>query len=173
MQLLEGVPGTFDQFLAPARDELVVEVGLERLDRRFGSRVEGPGLPLLALEVVEHQVAHGALHEVAEAAPRWVGAMEIAPQKPDDELLAQLPGDLRVAHGAQEIAVNRAGVAIDELALSLENDLGPAAMGLEDQRPFGRHLAEAWVVLFLLHAAGPRPSVSRMLGRFISLQLGS
>ena len=110
-----------------------------------------PGLVSPAAKVVDHEVTHRSLEEIAEPAPGGVGAVEVAAEEPDGKLLRQLLGGVRVAGGAQEIAVDRAGVAHHQLSLRRSGRVGGASMGLEDQRPTGLDLAQVRVRLAGAH----------------------
>ena len=81
------------------------------------------------------QVDDRLFHVIAKPALRGVGMAEITPNEPVGKFLAGFVGQIRIAQDPQDIAVNRAAVAIEHFRLS--GSIGPfwTATSLEDHAP--------------------------------------
>src|SRR5262249_31779946 len=79
----------------------------------------------------------------------------VAADKPEGEFLGQFVGRLRVAQGAEQVAVDGLAVAAQQLVLGGGGLGGGAVVGLADDRPVGLDAAEPRVGGFVLHDAPP------------------
>src|SRR5262249_7144660 len=87
-----------------------------------------------------HQVLNGALHIIAEPAADRVGMPEVAPEEADRELLIELRRGIRVSQRLEEVAVDRPGIAADQLRGGPAGFFGCAGLRLEDELPLARHV---------------------------------
>src|SRR5437773_2582247 len=94
----EGAPCRSQQLVSPALDK--VTVAFVFIGGRWG-RDRLPcqllRLPLFAAFQIDNQMAKSRLEKVAEAAALRVGAVKIATQESQRELLGQLIGGVRIA----------------------------------------------------------------------------
>src|SRR5262249_56396463 len=82
------------------------------------------------------------LDVIAETAAPGIDAAELATDQGQAELLSQVVGRGRVAQGGQEVAVDRAAVALEDLLLGGGRLRPRAAVGLLQERPDRGNLAE-------------------------------
>jgi Transposase DDE domain len=112
---------------------------------------------LLAAQLLLAQGARALLPRAAAegAAAVGVGPVQVAADKPEGEFLRELVGRLRVAEGAQQVAVDGLAVAAEQLVAGGGRVGGLAVVGLADHRPVGLDAAEPRVAGLVVHDAPP------------------
>ena len=100
------------------------------------------------------QVAQRGLEVIAESAPRRVGPPECAADQPQGELLEQLVGLVRIAQGAEQVAVGGALVTLDQRQEGLlRGRVGAVRAG--HQRPHRGDPAQSRLKGVLVHRGVP------------------
>src|SRR5207237_5944506 len=87
---------------------------LLRRDRLRDCAVEADRLAALLLVMFADEIEEGGLDVVAKAALVGIGVAELPLHETEGELLRQFAGQVRIAHGGDEVTIDRAAVALQE-----------------------------------------------------------
>jgi hypothetical protein len=112
--LTQGLPGAMEELGAPDLREGRVLARRRRPVDRLGD-LDGPAQGSAAGSGVDDQPVEGRLEEVAEPALFRVGPAEVAAEELQREVLEEVVGQLAVAGGAQEVAVDRGPIPLQDL----------------------------------------------------------
>ena len=101
--------------------------------------------------MVIDEVDQGCLQVVAETAAARIGIAEPASEDAQRQLLRELGGDVRVADGTQQVAVDHCQIPLDQGREGRVGSVGLAAVRLDHHRPLSGHLAEVLGQLIAVH----------------------